>query len=223
MIKAENLIKTYGFAENKINALDDVSFDVNEKEMVAIIGTSGSGKSTLMNIIGCLDKQTSGKYILQGNDVSKLSQDELSGIRNKFLGFIFQSFNLLPRSTALENVELPLLYAGRKNTRKDALAALESVGLGDRSHHLPNQLSGGQKQRVAIARAIVTNPSIVLGDEPTGALDTKTGDEIINILKALNESGRTIILVTHDLNIANKCKRQIHMSDGKIIKDVTEK
>ena len=223
MIKAENLIKTYGFAENKINALDDVSFDVNEKEMVAIIGTSGSGKSTLMNIIGCLDKQTSGKYILQGNDVSKLSQDQLSGIRNKFLGFIFQSFNLLPRSTALENVELPLLYAGRKNTRKDALAALESVGLGDRSHHLPNQLSGGQKQRVAIARAIVTNPSIVLGDEPTGALDTKTGEEIMNILKSLNESGRTIILVTHDLNIANKCKRQIHMSDGKIIKDVTEK
>ncbi|MEK7432075.1 MAG: ABC transporter ATP-binding protein [Cyanobacteriota bacterium] len=223
MIKAENLIKTYGFAENKINALDDVSFDVNEKEMVAIIGTSGSGKSTLMNIIGCLDKQTSGKYILQGNDVSKLSQDQLSGIRNKFLGFIFQSFNLLPRSTALENVELPLLYAGRKNTRKDALAALESVGLGDRFHHLPNQLSGGQKQRVAIARAIVTNPSIVLGDEPTGALDTKTGDEIINILKSLNEAGRTIILVTHDLNIANKCKRQIHMSDGKIIKDVIEK
>ncbi|MFN8672775.1 MAG: ABC transporter ATP-binding protein [Candidatus Sericytochromatia bacterium] len=220
MIKVENLIKTYDFGENKINALDDVSFEIKEKEMVAIVGTSGSGKSTIMNIIGCLDKQTSGKYILQGNDVSTFSQDKLSSIRNKFIGFVFQSFNLLPRATALENVELPLLYAGKKNTKQEAKKALESVGLGDRTHHLPNQLSGGQKQRVAIARAIVTNPFVILGDEPTGALDSKTGEEIMGIFKKLNEEGRTIILVTHDLEIAAKCKRQIHMKDGKIIKDI---
>ncbi len=219
IIKTENLEKKYTLGGNTINALDDLNFDVYEKEMVAITGASGSGKSTLMNIIGCLDRPDSGKYFLSGNDVSKLNKDELAEIRNKFIGFVFQTFNLLPRMSALENVELPLLYGGKKNTRQIAAKALEDVGLGERMDHQPNQLSGGQRQRVAIARAIVTNPAIILADEPTGALDSKTSVEIMAILGKLNSEGRTIIIVTHEQDIANYCKRQIQMKDGKIIND----
>lgn len=219
MIKVESLVKIYQMGDNILRALDGVSFDIKKGELVAITGTSGSGKSTLMNIIGCLDKATSGKYTLAGNDISMQTTDQLAEIRNKFVGFVFQSFNLLPRSNALENVELPLLYSGKTNTKELAEAALESVGLSERKDHFPNQLSGGQKQRVAIARAIVTNPAIILADEPTGALDSKTTEEIMMIFENLNDKGRTVIIVTHEPEIAQRCKRQIQMKDGKILRD----
>lgn len=219
MIKVESLVKIYQMGDNILKALDGVTFDIKEGELVAITGTSGSGKSTLMNIIGCLDKATTGKYILAGNDISMQTTDQLAEIRNKFVGFVFQSFNLLPRINALENVELPLLYSGKTNTKELAEAALESVGLSDRKDHFPNQLSGGQKQRVAIARAIVTNPAIILADEPTGALDSKTTEEIMTIFENLNDKGRTVIIVTHEPEIAQRCKRQIQMKDGKILRD----
>lgn len=217
MIIAESLIKYYDVGGEIIRALDDVSIRIESGEMVAITGASGSGKSTLMNIMGCLDRPDSGKYYIGEDDVSHLSANRLAQIRNKHIGFIFQSFNLLPRLSALENVELPLLYAGHREAKEKAMAAIRIVGLEDRRYHEPNQLSGGQRQRVAIARAIVTDPSLILADEPTGNLDSHTSVEIMAILKDLNEKGRTIILVTHEADIAAYCKRRVHMKDGKIV------
>jgi putative ABC transport system ATP-binding protein len=218
VIQIENVKKIYKMGEVEVPALNGVSFEVKAGEMVAITGPSGSGKSTLMNIIGCLDTPTSGTYILDGVDVSKLSDDAQADIRNKKIGFVFQTFNLLPRTRALDNVELPMVYAGAQDRRQRALAALESVGLKERVHHRPNELSGGQQQRVAIARALVNNPSIILADEPTGNLDSKSGAEIIGIFKTLNrERGMTVILVTHDVNIAAQAERIIHVRDGLIV------
>lgn len=220
LLWARDLKKTYvmgsGSTENIVHALDGVSLDINEGEMVAIRGPSGSGKSTLMNVLGCLDRPTSGTYVLDGEDVSRMSGNALARVRNKSIGFVFQTFNLLPRMSALENVELPLLYGGASNAKKKALEALRIVGLAERSHHKPNQLSGGQRQRVSIARAIVTDPAIVLADEPTGALDTRTGEEILALFKQLNSQGRTIIVVTHDLKVAGHCQREIYMRDGRV-------
>jgi putative ABC transport system ATP-binding protein len=216
MIRAENLRKTYVLGGQEVHALDDVSLAIREGEMVAIRGPSGSGKSTLMNIMGCLDRPDAGRYFLAGEDVSQFSKNALAEVRNKRIGFIFQNFNLLPRMSALENVELPLHYAGRRDAVKSAHAALEIVGLGDRTHHEPNQLSGGQRQRVAVARALVTNPAILLADEPTGALDSKTGEEILALFKSLNAQGRTILVVTHDAHVAAHCQREIYLHDGKI-------
>jgi putative ABC transport system ATP-binding protein len=218
VIVAQSLVKTYTLGGGVVRALDDVSFEIGSGEMVAIRGPSGSGKSTLMHIIGCLDTPDSGSYVLGGDDVSRLGKDRLAEIRNQNIGFVFQTFNLLPRMSALENVELPIHYAGRRDAREHAEAALKIVGLGDRMEHEPNQLSGGQRQRVAIARAIVTSPKILLADEPTGALDSKTGEEILALFKSLNEQGRTIIIVTHDAAIARHCKREIFLRDGKIAK-----
>nr|WP_281273804.1 ABC transporter ATP-binding protein [Biomaibacter acetigenes] len=207
--------------DTAVHALDDVTLTIDEGEFVAIVGPSGSGKSTLMNILGCLDTPTKGKYEFEGKDVSKLNDNELAAIRNLRIGFVFQNFNLLPKLTALENVELPLMYAG-KNTayrRNRAKEVLNAVGLGERLHHKPSELSGGQQQRVAIARALSADPPIILADEPTGNLDTRSGREIMEILKALNQNGKTIILITHDINIANQANRKVHIQDGKIVKD----
>jgi putative ABC transport system ATP-binding protein len=216
MIKTEGLRKTYHLGETIVHALDGVDISVEEGQMVAITGPSGSGKSTLMHILGCLDTVDGGSYWLAGEDVAKISKDKLAGIRNKRIGFVFQSFNLLPRLSSLENVELPLLYAGVADAKERSAEALGIVGLGDRLEHEPNQLSGGQRQRVAVARAIVTNPAIILADEPTGNLDSKTGDEILKLFQELNDSGRTVILVTHDDYVADHCRRQIHIRDGKV-------
>jgi putative ABC transport system ATP-binding protein len=216
MIRAHHLVKTYILGGQTVRALDDVSITIGSGEMVAIRGPSGSGKSTLMNILGCLDRVDSGEYFLAGEDVSQLGNNALAAIRNKRIGFVFQNFNLLPRMTALENVELPLHYAARHDAVDRAREALAMVGLSDRSHHEPNQLSGGQRQRVAIARALVTNPAILLADEPTGALDSKTGEEILALFKELNRQGHTIIVVTHDANVAAHCKREIYLRDGKV-------
>jgi putative ABC transport system ATP-binding protein len=217
IIQARDLQKTYILGQAPIRALDHVSFEVEKGDMLAISGPSGSGKSTLMHIIGCLDRLDGGEYILAGEDVSKIPNDRLAEIRNRHIGFVFQTFNLLPRMNALENVELPLLYSGRHDAKDRAEEALRIVGLGNRLHHEPNQLSGGQRQRVAVARAIVTNPAILLADEPTGNLDSKTGEEIMALFHKLNEEGRTIILVTHEADIARHCRRQIHMLDGRIV------
>ena len=217
MILAEHLLKSYELGGQTVHALNDVSLSVDSGEMVAIRGPSGSGKSTLMNILGCLDQPDSGRYVLAGEDVSMLSEDELARVRNKQIGFVFQTFNLLPRMTALENVELPIQYAGGRGARDKAIEALTIVGLADRMHHEPNQLSGGQRQRVAIARALVNDPAIILADEPTGALDTKTGEEVLTLFKELNQQGRTIFIVTHDLNVARHCPREIYILDGKIV------
>jgi putative ABC transport system ATP-binding protein len=219
-IQIEDLVKVYRMGDSDVRAIDGMTFELQPGEMTAIIGASGSGKSTLMNIIGCLDRPTSGRYILDGQDVSKLGDDQLARIRNRKIGFVFQNFNLLPRMSALENVEVPLLYSGLRHAKEKARAALERVGLGTRSHHEPNQLSGGQRQRVAIARALVTSPTILLADEPTGNLDTKTGDEIMALFHELNEQGVTLILVTHEHDIAMHCKRMIQLRDGRILEDV---
>lgn len=222
MIRARGLCKIYRLGGTIVRALDEVDFSVEAGTMVAITGASGSGKSTLMNIIGCLDVPDEGSYFLNGEDVSDLGDVELAGIRNRQIGFVFQTFNLIPRISALENVELPLLYAGGNDAHAQAVASLEAVGLGDRMYHEPNQLSGGQRQRVALARAIVTDPSIILADEPTGNLDTKTGLEILDLFQQLNGDGRTIIMVTHESQVAKICPSQIFMRDGKIV-DLSER
>lgn len=221
MIKVEGLSKIYDTGAIKVNALDQVDLNIDEGDFVAITGASGSGKSTLMNILGCLDLPTHGKYSLDGVDVENKNDDELSEIRNLKIGFVFQSFNLIPRTSALKNVELPMVYSKvshRERTQR-AREALEKVGLGERIHHMPNELSGGQKQRVAIARALVNHPSILLADEPTGNLDSKSTNDIMNLFKELNDNGITILLVTHEPEVAQQCKRVITFKDGKIVDD----
>lgn len=221
LIHLEHLSKVYLLGEVEVHALRGVSLQVNQGEFVAIMGASGSGKSTFMNIVGCLDIPTKGTYVLENIDVSRLSRDELAAIRNRKIGFVFQGFNLLSRTSAIENVELPLLYCSMSNKeRKDrAMAALERVGLADRVHHYPNQLSGGQQQRVAIARALVNDPSIVLADEPTGNLDSRTSVEVMGIFQDLNRNGITVILVTHEHDIARFAGRHIVFRDGKVRSD----
>ena len=219
IIQAHCLRKLYKLGAVTVRALDGVDLSIDAGEMIAVIGPSGSGKSTLMHILGCLDRPDSGEYILTGKDVSKLSDDQLADIRNRHIGFVFQSFNLLARLSALENVELPLLYAGRSDARERALHAIDTVGLADRMSHDPTQLSGGQRQRVAVARAIVTDPVIILADEPTGNLDSQTGEEILALFQSLNQQGRTVIIVTHDDYVAGHCSRKIHMHDGKIVNE----
>ncbi len=225
MITVKNLSRHYQMGPTIVKALDDVSFTIEGGEFVAIVGPSGSGKSTLMNILGCLDSPTLGSYVLAGEEVSHLKPNQLAEIRNRRIGFVFQSFNLLPRETALENVELPLIYQGvpLKERKKIALAMLERVGLEGREKHIPSELSGGQRQRVAIARALAASPSILLADEPTGALDTKTGVEIMELFHALHKEGSTIILVTHDPGIARQAERVIQIQDGRILKDLPSK
>ncbi len=217
MITATDLRKTYQLGKSTVHALDGVSIHIAEGELVAITGPSGSGKSTLMHILGCLDTPDSGSYFIRNEDVSKLTGDDLALIRNRHIGFVFQSFNLLPRMSALENVELPLLYSGVSDARERAAKALKIVGLADRSEHSPTEMSGGQRQRVAVARAIVTDPAIILADEPTGNLDSRTGDEILQLFHDLSEAGRTVIMVTHDSYVADHCQRQIHIRDGKVV------
>jgi len=221
MIEFEKIYKIYNMGDSEVRAVDGVSFKINKGEFVAIVGQSGSGKSTCMNIIGALDVPTSGKYLLNGNDVSKMSDNELAEIRNKQIGFIFQQYNLIPKLNVYENVELPLLYSNidSKEREKRVLESLEKVGLLERKHHMPSQLSGGQQQRVSIARALVTKPSLILADEPTGALDSRTGREILEFLKKLNNEGNTVVLITHDISIAEEAKRIIRIQDGKIISD----
>lgn len=221
LIKVEDLCKIYNPGENEVRALDHVNLEIGQGEFVAIIGQSGSGKSTFMNMLGCLDIPTSGKYYLNGTDVSTMTDSQLSTIRNKEIGFIFQGFNLIANLTAIENVELPLIYRGiDKKTRRDlAKEALEMVGLGKRMDHKPAEMSGGQQQRVAIARAIAAKPPVILADEPTGNLDTASSKEILDILKDLHEGGRTVILITHDNGIAQQAKRVVRIMDGKIESD----
>lgn len=221
MISVKNLKKTYLLGGEEVHALDDVSLLIKEHEFVAIIGQSGSGKSTFMNMLGCLDRPDSGEITLDGTDILKCKEKELSVIRNKKIGFIFQQFHLMPKLSALENVELPLIYQGMptKKRREKAVKALKAVGLEKRMNHKPNQLSGGQQQRVAIARALVGEPSLILADEPTGNLDSRSGKEIMMLLHNLHEEGNTIVLITHDNNVAMEAPRQVQISDGKIIKD----
>ena len=222
IIELKDIKKHYQMGSQEVRALDGVSLTIKKNEYVAIMGPSGSGKSTMMNVIGCLDTPTSGDYILNGTNVSHLTDDELAVVRNREIGFVFQTFNLLPRSNCLANVELPLIYAGIKSSERKEMAseALRRVGLGDRMDHRPNELSGGQRQRVAIARALVNTPSILLADEPTGNLDSKTGVEIMNLFEDLYRQGNTIILVTHETDIASHARRVVQLKDGLVESDV---
>jgi len=219
IIQTENLVRIYKLGDSVVHALDGVSLGIEEGDMVAVTGASGSGKSTLMNMLGCLDRPNTGRYLLDGQDVSKLPNNRLAEIRNRKIGFVFQLFSLIPRISALENVELPLLYAGKTGARKEAMEALEMVGLSDRVHHEPNQLSGGQRQRVAIARALVTRPSILLADEPTGNLDSVTSEEVLRLFEDFNKQGLTTIVVTHDPDVAMRCRRVVRLVDGRIVSD----
>jgi putative ABC transport system ATP-binding protein len=223
IISARDLIKTYAMGDVRVCALCGVSLEVHGGEFLAILGASGSGKSTLMNILGCLDRPTSGQYLLSGREVSRLSRAALAGIRNRFIGFVFQGFNLLSRTSALENVELPLIYSNLSNRERHdrALEALERVGLADRVHHYPSQLSGGQQQRVAIARALVNRPSLLLADEPTGNLDTRTSQEIMDLFHSVNDDGVTVMLITHEPDIGAHARRRITLRDGQIVNEET--
>jgi putative ABC transport system ATP-binding protein len=218
LIELRSITRTYRMGSVDVHALRSIDLDVERNDYLAITGPSGSGKSTLLNILGCLDSPTSGRFVLEGRDVSQLSDRQLSQVRNAFVGFVFQTFNLLPRATALHNVEMPLIYAGLPGGRRRRMAreALERVGLGDRTHHRPNELSGGQRQRVAIARAIVNTPSLLLADEPTGNLDSDTGSEIMQVLDELHRAGNTILLVTHEGYIAKHARRLIQLHDGRV-------
>ncbi|SMP56064.1 putative ABC transport system ATP-binding protein [Anoxynatronum buryatiense] len=221
MIRIEDLSKVYDTGAVQVHALRNVSLSIEKGDFVAIMGQSGSGKSTLMNIIGCLDRPTKGLYQLDGMTISEMESSELSSIRNKKIGFVFQSFNLIPRTSSLKNVELPMIYAkiGKKERRERAIELLEKVGLGERLHHMPNEISGGQKQRIAIARALANKPAIILADEPTGNLDTSSSEEIMNIFTELNKEGATVIVVTHEDSIAEYTKRIIRFRDGQMIED----
>jgi putative ABC transport system ATP-binding protein len=221
IIQIEHMVKSYKLGGETVMALRDVSLHIDEGDFVSIIGPSGSGKSTFMNMIGCLDRPDSGRYFLAGEEVDKMSDNQLAVIRNEKIGFIFQNFNLLMKLTALENIELPLLYKGigTKQRREIAYACLEKVGLQDRAHHLPNQLSGGQQQRVAIARALAGNPPILLADEPTGALDSKTSQEILRLIQDLHQQGHTIVLITHDMEVAKLASRIVSIQDGQLFHD----
>ncbi|MFT8315894.1 MAG: ABC transporter ATP-binding protein [Clostridium sp.] len=221
MIEVKNLSKIYTMGKEKVYALDNISLSIKDGEFAAIVGPSGSGKSTLMNILGCLDVPTQGNYILDGKPVESLNDDQLAEIRNEKIGFIFQRYNLLTKLNVYENVEIPLIYLGLNSSerKKRITDALEQVGLSTRIHHKPTELSGGQQQRVSIARALATNPSLIMADEPTGALDSKTGKEVLALLQDLHKTGRTIVLITHDLSIAEKAERRIQVKDGHIISD----
>lgn len=221
IIRMENITKSYSLGGEVVHALRGVSLQIGKGDFLAIVGPSGSGKSTLMNIIGCLDRPDEGRYILDGKEIDKMIDSELATVRNEKIGFVFQNFHLLAKLTALENVELPLLYRGVKSKERQKIAYeyLEKVGLKDRARHLPNQLSGGQQQRVAIARALVGTPPILLADEPTGALDSKTSKEIIQLMKQLNEQGHTILLITHDWEVANEAKRIVRIQDGQLFEE----
>jgi putative ABC transport system ATP-binding protein len=222
MIELEAVSKIYRTGSIEVRALDHVDLQIHQGEMIAIMGHSGSGKSTMMNILGCLDAPTEGNYRLDGVDVVSLSDKQLARIRNRKIGFVFQSFNLLPRTTASRNVELPLVYAGLSGRRARAKAALDQVGLGNRASHLPNELSGGQQQRVAIARALVSDPSMILADEPTGALDSTSTQDIMKLLVELNEGGRTIVIITHEDDVASFASRVVKLEDGRVVSDETQ-
>ena len=224
LIQAQGLCKTYVMGDQTVHALRGVSLEIDEGDFVAIMGASGSGKSTLMNILGCLDQPSEGEYWLAGEEVEQMTPDQLASIRNRRIGFVFQQFNLLPRTRALENVELPMVYAGVKPAERRALAlkALQRVGLAERGGHTPSELSGGQQQRVAIARALVNSPQLILADEPTGALDTKTSEDIMQLLTELNAQGMTVVIVTHENDIALWARRKLVFRDGQIVKDVVQ-
>jgi putative ABC transport system ATP-binding protein len=224
LIRAHGISKSYAMGEQTVHALRGVSLEIEEGDFVAIMGASGSGKSTLMNILGCLDQPSEGEYWLAGEEVEKMTQDQLASIRNRRIGFVFQQFNLLPRTSALENVELPMVYAGVKAADRRALAikALQRVGLAERGGHTPSELSGGQQQRVAIARALVNSPQLILADEPTGALDTKTSEDIMQLLTTLNAQGMTVVIVTHESDIATWARRKLVFRDGQIVEDVRQ-
>ena len=223
MIQLEDVTKIYRMGKVEVRALESVDLTIDDGEFVAIMGPSGSGKTTLMNIMGCLDVPTSGRYLLDGTDVSRLSDNRLAKIRSRKIGFVFQSFNLVARTSAIRNVELPLVYAGVRTRRHAARVALEQVGLGDRMKHMPNELSGGQQQRVAIARALINDPVLLLADEPTGNLDTASSAEILKILRALNDAGRTVVIITHEEEVAQFARRVVRMRDGHIVSDQAQR